>query len=536
MATRTGKVILAKGIKLDRSYKNVISYTESQMVTLVTNKKVTEFTDCSFVRPDGNQIDIEIPYGTALQCNYMAFQNPDYSGKWFFAFIDSVEYISNKTTRFTFTIDEFATWYDYWNPKQCFVVREHVNDDTIGSNLVPENLELGEFITNPVTNPDFPSQTTDKIKLGFSGKRYVIMSIYNPAGGSTKTLFTNLNGVPVSGGIWVFDSPAAMQNAILQYSNDTRLDQISQVFMVPYNIFDDNDLTPQTLPGISGDEGLFYRFNGKATSISRTVTLSRPATLDGYTPHNNKLHTSPFQFLVVTNNSGTTNSYGYEYFGSSVQFKTCGAASVGTSIITYPLNYKGVVDNYVEGIMNGKFPTLSWSGDSFTNWLTQNAVNIGTGLVNDIISISSLAAGISENGTGLINNITAQISEMYQRSIAPITSTGNTNGGDVLTGDAVNSCYAMAVSIRYQFAERIDRFFDLFGYKVNSIKIPNQTGRPHWNFVQIADGDDIGFTKDTISVPTKSMDTINNIYRTGVTIWHNHDEIGNYTLDNRLGQ
>ena len=37
MADRTGRVILSKGIKLDRQYKNIVDYTESQMVTLCTN-------------------------------------------------------------------------------------------------------------------------------------------------------------------------------------------------------------------------------------------------------------------------------------------------------------------------------------------------------------------------------------------------------------------------------------------------------------------------------------------------------------------
>ena len=140
----------------------------------------------------------------------------------------------------------------------------------------------------------------------------------------------------------------------------------------------------------------------------------------------------------------------------------------------------------------------------------------------------------SVNGTGLINNIAGELSEFYQRKIAPITSTGNTNGGDVLSGEGVNSCYAIQMSIQSQFAKRIDDFWTMFGYKTNLLKIPNETGRPHWNFIQIADGDDIGHSDGSISVPPNDMEAINNIYRTGVTIWHNHDEIGNYTLDNRL--
>ena len=146
MALRTGKVILARGIKLDKNYKNIMDYTESQMVTLLTTNAIATLSNCSFLRPGENTIDVELPYGTALQANYLGLQNPDYSNKWFFAFIDEVQYISNSVTRISYTIDECATWFDYWDPKACFVIREHTNDDTIGNNLLPENVELGEYV------------------------------------------------------------------------------------------------------------------------------------------------------------------------------------------------------------------------------------------------------------------------------------------------------------------------------------------------------------------------------------------------------
>ena len=146
MAVRTGKVILAKGIKLDKNYKDIMDYTESQMVTLLQSKAVGTFNNCSFIRQGENAILVEIPYGDALKANYIGFQNPDYSNKWFFGFIDEVEYVSDKTTRINYTIDECSTWFDYWNPRKCFVVREHTNDDTIGHNTVPEPLEIGEYV------------------------------------------------------------------------------------------------------------------------------------------------------------------------------------------------------------------------------------------------------------------------------------------------------------------------------------------------------------------------------------------------------
>ena len=61
--------ILAKGIKLDKSYNNVLNYTEKQMVTLVENNALYSNNTYSFIRPQ-NTIYVKVPYGTALQCNY----------------------------------------------------------------------------------------------------------------------------------------------------------------------------------------------------------------------------------------------------------------------------------------------------------------------------------------------------------------------------------------------------------------------------------------------------------------------------------
>ena len=78
----------------------------------------------------------------------MAFQNPDYSNKWFFAFIDKIEFVSNKNCRIYFTIDEMSTWWDYWWYQNCFVEREHVSNDTFGLHTIDEGLNCGDYIVS----------------------------------------------------------------------------------------------------------------------------------------------------------------------------------------------------------------------------------------------------------------------------------------------------------------------------------------------------------------------------------------------------
>jgi len=116
-----------------------------------------------------------------------------------------------------------------------------------------------------------------------------------------------------------------------------------------------------------------------------------------------------------------------------------------------------------------------------------------------------------------------------EASMEPAQNHGNLNNGDIMLAMDENCFHIFKMSIRYEWAEKIDRYFTKYGYRVNKLKVPNVSGRPVFNYVQIASDEDIGFC----SIPYKYFEEINRACRNGVTIWHNHNNIGNYTLDNR---
>ena len=539
MATRTGKLIMATKIKLDRGYKNVLSYSETEMVSLLTTNAVGTFTNCSFVRPDENVITIEMTYGNAIKCNYLGFQNPDYSNKWFFAFIDEIEYVSDKAVNVHFTIDEYATWYDYWSPEPCYVEREHANTDVAGDNLIPEQLELGDYTGNG-----------DRLPVGFGtqGIYYCLLSIYTPKN-QTK-LATNLCGIGISGGLYFTDYWQVLANMVQQYATLQKNDSITLVYAIPAGLAGlmTQDSTGESWTTPATDETYYWNFTGKSAPYYIDNTLASPTKLNGYTPVNQKLLTAPFCCCILSNNNGTSNVLAYEYFTNrTIQVRTEGVPSVGCSIITYPQNYKGQDKNFLEAVPWGKYPTLSWSGDAYTNWLTQNSVNIGLGIAGDLISGTVGAAMVATGnplGFGAIAGAGAglfqQNREIAQHKAVPYVSTGNVNVSDVITSTKVNHCVLVPISIRADMAERIDKYFTRFGYRVNKNKLPNQFGRQYWNYVKIGAGEDIGITSPTgsfsqiASVPPDSMEAINNIYRNGVTIWHDHANMGNFALNNPI--
>lgn len=130
---------------------------------------------------------------------------------------------------------------------------------------------------------------------------------------------------------------------------------------------------------------------------------------------------------------------------------------------------------------------------------------------------------VAENASGTLASI-------EQASMIPDQARGNTNSGDVnfSNGDSFFTLYY--TTLKDEYAKIIDDYFTRFGYAIKSLEMPNLTGRQYWNYVEIGASEEIGYG----SVPQKFMEEINNACRKGITIWHNHANIGNYSLDNSI--
>lgn len=263
-----------------------------------------------------------------------------------------------------------------------------------------------------------------------------------------------------------------------------------------------------------------------------SYNIGKAKTLNGYSPKNNKLLTYPYCFLNVSNNNGSIITYNYEDFSSeNLNFLIKGVPVCGGSIKCVPLNYKSSNDSYEEdySLLAGKYPTLSWSNDPYTNWLTQNAVNVGVGFVSSGASIiSSLVTG---NPVGIVGgsiSIANQIGEMYSHSVAPDTVKGNINGGDINVSSKKNTFIFKKMSIKKEYAKIIDDFFSMFGYKVNSVKLPNITGRKNWNYVKTNGANIEG------NIPQEDLQTIKNMFDNGVTFWHNSTTFLDYSQNNNI--
>ena len=546
MANRNGKVILAKNIKLEKSYKNVLNYTDQQMLELVIANKVYEANDFSFInRDDRNYVQIDISYTDAIKANYLAYQNPDYGGKWFFAFIDKVEYYSESSTRVRFTIDEFSTWYGYWGVSTCFVEREHVNDDTIGLHTIPEGLEKGNFISN--ASGDVVSTIFEHTNM------YVCIGVSKIPDNTPDMYTTNRMMAGVFQGLYylVFASVGDASKFILAYDNLGWSGNIVNLFMIPASLAAITSSTVWKTGNLGGQTGItFITLHGSEGAIimAQNISISSPSTLNGYTPKNNKLFTGEYNKLCISNNAGTMAEFNYEDFTNNAPlFDLIGVQTPSSAIWLMPKIYKKdttAKSGYNWGIPVAKIPQGSWNSDMYTNWMTQNGINIlgmkidapTTHAISGSLEALTGAATQSAEGIGSgLGKMFGSVQESYRATMIPNQIGGQVSSGDVCFGYEKTSPTYYKMSVRAEYAAIIDEWFTRFGYKVNRLKTPNIVGRTYWNYVKIGASEDIGYANNQYyDVPAPSMEIINTIFRNGTTVWHNHANIGNFNLTNNI--
>ena len=464
-----------------------------------------EVESCSYQRKD-NIIRFPSHIDKLLNYNYVMYKNNNYSDKWFYAFIDKMEYNNDGLTDIIIKQDVFQTWQFDLEYKKMFVEREHVSSDNIGEHTIPEGLETGEYVVDEIQEYDMREMA------------YIIQVTEYTTG--VVPLAVNFGGVYQAGGAYICENILQVVNILQAFSEKGKADAVYSVYMCP-KVFIDN--TSESL-----------QYSGQNSPIYEEKTIEKPTTLNGYVPKNKKLLTFPFCFLNVSNNNGTSNSLHYELFNTeNCKFNIKGVPTIGASIKCVPYNYanSGEYNNEEEGIMAGKFPTLSWSEDAYINWLTQNSVNIGIGVASNLLTmVGSAFSGNPVVGIGGVISssvsIANKIGQVYEHSLTPNTAKGNTNGGDINVCSNSNNFYFYKMSIKQEYAKIIDDFFSMFGYKVNAVKIPNITGRTNWNYVKTIDANITG------DIPQQDLQEIKDIFNNGVTFWHNPNTFLDYAQNN----
>lgn len=486
-------IYILKNVRIDNTYANTIHFNSSNEQALYfQGLQKYVLTDYSYLRKE-NAIRVELRTDNLYDCNYIMFQNSSFGPKWFYAFITNVEYVNNETSAIYYEIDVMQTWYFNYTVNPSFIEREHSASDDPGDNLVPDNLELGEYVSD-----DFDG-------TGHMGKYSVVCAAtfgpqYEDAVGK------EYGGVYSGLAYTVYQNKDDFSEWLEGAVSAGKSDGIVSIFLMPT------------------DFAVGYETSSpKSYDITKTKNLTQ---IGGYTPKNKKLFTYPYNFLYVTNLSGSSAEFHYELFSDdSCEFGMVGDTSCNPQVILYPKNYKGVTANYNEKIVMDGFPQCAYGTDAFKAWLAQtgasSAISMTAGMAG--LSLATGPLGVMAS-LGSIGSVVAQA---YQHEVMPPQARGSQANSTMLAAKIKDFTF-MHVHVQEQFARIIDDYWDMYGYPSHRVKLPNISTRPHWNYVKTIN------VSITGNVPSDDMSKIKSIYDNGVTFWRYGNEVGNYSLDNRI--
>jgi hypothetical protein len=544
---------------------------ETAQTAYFYSHKVVNYPNCRY-QPRTATIRIKAYVDDVQNCNYGYYTNTyNTTSKTFYFWIVSKNYISRGVTELTIQIDVFQTWLFTFNFKPCFVEREHVADDSFGANTLPEDFELGDYVTymnHEVAEladvPCFIVALTDTSSGTIGG-------IY----GATYSGFTLK--------YYSFGATDAINTLITDLCNQGKGDSIAFIFAFPKGLLDTTYSDGQVISSFAGtvrkrisvsydDEIHNFAFNGRS-----------------YTPFNNKIYTYPYNMLVVKNSSGS-NVVLKEELWQDKSTKLFDIASVLTQnpvVSITPLFYDGKEYAYDDSVTMDDYGLCSWNNDNYANWFAQHQHSINAQSTNATVSMQSkntvannnyenalsrrdtsaekgalntaigtltslgrgnvmgavangVGGGVNTyldynqasqnaqndlqnsnllNTTDYENNIRSLVGSVQDAQIQPNTAKGSTSGCGLDMARQTATFWIQQVAIKPEYAAIIDMHWNMFGYKVNKVKLPQFNSRQKWNYLKTVNCSVFG------ELPHEDAQELNNIFNNGLTVWHSESEL-----------
>lgn len=571
MVAPNGTIRFLRDVPLENDYSNTLYFDTitQQEAYFLSLTPVHTMYQCTRVR--NGVIRVNALSDNLLMCNYLMFQNQNFSGKWFYAFINDVRYINNSTSEIYYTIDDIQTWFFDVTLSQCMIERQHTETDGVYSHTLGEDVGAPELkVSSNIGTVGF-SNSYDAIV--FTSGEVDVDADTGDADLRTASIHCYNNLLTMS-----LPTVSASQYILDGNVRSATFDDNSVLYNVLSTIIDSN-YGDAIIGGVIIPTEFANTSEGSQGTTKYYTKSQLRGSIDGYTPKNNKLYNSPYCVLRIQLSDGQNVFLQPEYLdGNYITLRYIPVVSMTPELAVIPMNYKGQEYAYSEALSFTSFPQFSIAVDGYKAWVasgglakanlslsqsqrTRDLANeeaivkgvygmlgsgaqIGTGAVemlatDGIVGGEQVASGLSSFGSQILdteytlrkNEQTLQFAnENYdlQNAIAktfPPTTKGQALGS-ALASDLKVGFTVDKMTINYDNAKAIDDYFTMYGYKINKLGIPNRKARPHFTYIKTID------CKVNGGAPSDALFRIQNIYNNGIRFWVDASEIGNYQVDN----
>lgn len=490
-------------------------------------KTVRTYADFSYQRKD-HYIAVPEVYDNLLTCNYVMYRNTAHGSKWFYAFIERVEFVNQNCSHIYIKTDVFQTWLFDFSFLPSLVRRECVADDSLWKHTLPESVPYGETIAKS-KSAMMPSgySLACRTRSEFDTNYYVCIAIserLEDLGGGIAYGIGYTGGRPDS--LYYYASPISQYHLLLaDINNEGKASAVVSVFPVPKALVTFTSLL-STDPDFSQ---VGYLTNNDSTQFKTLVMNRNNSGIDGYTPKNKKLYCYPYNYVEIQNGQQSC-ILKYEDFDSKVSttmdFDLIFVLSTSPTMGVFPKNYKGELRCVKETLTANDFPLVPWQYDSYQNYLALHTSQIGLSLFDMGASIiGGVALGQPEAAAGALSRAVDMTAKNIDQAREP-RQMRNVAPGNYINMTGRNGFYLLQKTIKAEYARIVDDYFSRYGYRVDTLKTPSFKNRPKWDYLLT---ENCAISGD---IPASDATELQGLFNSGLTVWHDASHFGDYSQNN----
>lgn len=453
------------------------------------------FTDFSFQRKD-NVIRVPVNVELISGCNYCMYQNSNFASKWFYCFVTEKKYINDNCTELTIKTDVFQTYLFDYEFGGCFVERMHTRSDELGKWTEPE----------PFNPPAFPVNTATEYCLYYSEQ---VILVY-------------FSKIPTA----IADVQVAEQDS----------GALALKFVKPYfwEGSGGQGFSTQLQADLSALEqaGEMELICGVGTGGKMGMPVDRVITITNFGQAPLKNNKSKLYCYTMI--------YGDEQYKLDVQTIKSDQAVLrfswteGTQafMACEVLDVPGVVLSYTG------FPSCQIPRNSDINEISKTIKSTIATLPYSMISAGIGAAGQLLSGRApSVNSFTQPVQNLVNAAAQyEITDMQPKQMGGFAPSNARfarghGGFYVIQYAPSYEDLVAIDEYFTAYGYNVSRAIYPSFKTRSNHNYLKTSDCL-IKPISTAQYIPAEDLAELENIFNSGITVWHDPSTMGNYNIAN----
>lgn len=511
---------ILRGVRSDSSLGDVLTHANVDTQRAYFEAKAKK-TTTGGVPVRNNVVRVPFIADDIYDCNYVMWQNANFSNKWFYGWITNIRWVNVNVSELTILPDPWETWKFNLTFVPCYVERMHVNNDTVGKWKSPEPFDVSSKLMRlrDVTN---------------LGSNYKIAIFYVPNTSYEPSVVNELVNMCVT---HVCDN----------------YDDFLQYYYEHLQPLIDQGLTDNIIGGVVVPS--FIKANGKHV-YQKALNRKNYMNLDNYVPANKKLLTFPYNSLRVATQNGLQGEYWFEKFSNdTMNFSVGGCVAIdmmlygdfetyeresGTPESIPNMPYTNVVSGFPQPLFSGA-QSIGYA-QAASSLAMQAIAGVKEFSVKEISSPAAsimfgLAGGKLDSQTGgmvstAVTNAKNQTLQLLENT--PLADLQKGYEADLSRKAAAD--YAVITSLpsstaawsifrgEFQFlhstidavkAEQYDTYLTRWGYAVDDIIAPLIRGRKVFNYVKTRGCNCYG------NIPAQDLSQIRAMFDRGVTLWHN---------------